>query len=531
MNNVVNNIRTRFSPPMMQLLADILSVIISFSLQYYIRFHSSLFGNPIKFIPEVFFLALILLVIYWVAFFWFSGLYKNWYVRSPFDEFFTILRVTFFGSFIVFFIWLLDSESKEPRMLFLLYFVIFSFVVIMGRYSARVMQRILRGKGIIIIPAIIVGTLEKSRELFQKINDSTNWGYKTLGIILTDSSRQSFDKLRMTADSRRKLITNYQLLITNDEKQFNIKNETTDNGQPTTDNETSTQNSQLSTQNLKEELPIIGGKNELIEALDNYKPREVLISEDSPDHKFLLNLVSNCADRKITVKIIPDLYTFFTGQAKTLHLYGIPLIEINTELIKPWQDIAKRIFDMTLSLIILIIGLPIWLLTALIIKLESKGNIFYLQERTGKGSKTFKIIKFRSMVQDAERKSGPQWAKVNDPRVTKFGKFMRSSHLDEVPQFINVLKGDMSIVGPRPERPVFVEKFSKLVPYYKRRLLVRPGITGWWQVKYTTYVETIEEIESRLKDDFFYIENMSFKLDLEIIVRTIFLMFKGHGQT
>lgn len=482
MNNVVNNIRTRFSPPMMQLLADILSVIISFSLQYYIRFHSSWFGNPIKFVPEVFFLALLLLLIYWITFFWFSGLYKNWYVRSPFDEFFTILKVTFFGSFIIFFIWLLDSESKEPRMLFLLYFVIFSFIVILGRYTARVVQRFLRARGIIIIPAIIVGTYEKSRELYHNIIKSKNWGYQTLGIILT-GDRKDFLEFKDGGNSL-----------------------------------------------IDETLPIIGEKTDLIDALDKNKPREVLISEDSPDHKFLLNLVSNCADRRIIVKIIPDLYSFFTGQAKTLHLYGIPLIEIDTVLLKPWQDVAKRIFDVTFSLIVLIVGLPIWLLTALIIKLESKGNVFYLQERTGKNGKKFKIIKFRSMVQDAE-KSGPQWAKVNDPRVTRFGRFMRSSHLDEIPQFVNVLKGDMSIVGPRPERPVFVEKFSELVPYYKRRLLVRPGITGWWQVKYTTYVETIEEIENRLKDDFFYIENMSFKLDLEIIVRTIFLMIKGHGQT
>ncbi|ROL60838.1 sugar transferase [Bacteroidetes/Chlorobi group bacterium ChocPot_Mid] len=482
MNNVVNSIRTRFSPQMMQLMADILSVIISFSLQYYIRFHSSWYGNPIRFVPEVFFLALLLFLVYWIAFFWFSGLYKNWYVRSPFDEFFTILRVTFFGSFFIFFVWLLDSESKEPRMLFLLYFVIFSFIVILGRYSARIIQRFLRAKGIIIIPAIIVGTYVKSRELYQKIIRSKNWGYQTLGVVLTESGTD-------------------------------VK-EGTDCGNTFKD----------------DSLPVIGKKEDLIDALDKYKPREVLISEDSPDHKFLLNLVSNCADRKIIVKIIPDLYSFFTGQAKTLHLYGIPLIEIDTVLLKPWQDVAKRIFDIVFSLIVLVIGLPIWLLTALIVKLESKGNVFYLQERTGKNGKNFNIIKFRSMVQDAE-KSGPQWAKVNDPRVTRFGRFMRSSHLDEVPQFINVLKGDMSIVGPRPERPVFVEKFSELVPYYKRRLLVRPGITGWWQVKYTTYVETIEEIENRLKDDFFYIENMSFKLDLEIIVRTIFLMFKGHGQT
>jgi len=473
MVNSVNSIRTRFSPPFLQMIADIFSVILSFSLQYYFRFHSGWFGPPAEFVPEVFIFACLILLGYWMLFFWFSGLYKNWYIRSPFDEFFTVLRVTFFGSFILFFIWFLDSESREPRLLFLFYFIIFCLIVIFGRYSARIIQRTFRAKGIIIIPAIIVGTYNRARELHEKIKSSTNWGYQTLGIILTDRAESE-----------------------------NI-----------------------------EDFPVIGGKDILIESLDLYKPKEVLISEDSPEHSFLLELVSNCADRKITVKIIPDLYDLFTGQAKTLHLYGIPLIEISTQLLKPWQELSKRLFDIVFSTIVIILGLPIWLLAAFIVKLESSGPVFYRQQRVGKNGREFLMIKFRSMVDDAEKKSGPQWTKVNDPRVTKFGKLLRSSHLDEVPQFLNVLKGDMSIVGPRPERPVFVEKFSKLVPYYRRRLAVRPGITGWWQVKYTSYVESKEEIENRLKDDFFYIENMSLKLDLEIIIRTVFLIFKGHGQT
>jgi exopolysaccharide biosynthesis polyprenyl glycosylphosphotransferase len=425
--------------------------------------------------PEVFISAGLMLLSYWILFFWFSGLYKNWYIRSPFDEFFTVLKVTFFGSFFIFFVWLLDSQSREPRMLFIIYFFVFAFFVVLGRYSARVTQRILRAKGIIIIPSIIIGTKKKVKELYRKILDSPNWGYKTLGIVL-------------------------------------IKNGT--------DND-----------DFDSEIPIVGKEEDITEVLDKYKPMEVLISVESPRHSFLLDLVSNCADRKINVKIIPDLYEFFTGQARTLHLYGIPLIEVSTQLLKPWQDVAKRLFDIFFSLVVIIIGFPIWLLVGLLVKLESKGPMFYRQIRSGKNGKEFKMIKFRSMVQDAEKKSGPQWTQVNDPRVTKFGKFLRSSHLDEIPQFINALIGDMSIVGPRPERPVFVEKFSKLVPAYKRRLVVRPGITGWWQVKYTTYVESQEEIENRLKDDFFYIENMSFKLDLEIIVRTVFLVFKGHGQT
>ncbi|MCK5740736.1 MAG: sugar transferase, partial [Chlorobi bacterium] len=207
-----------------------------------------------------------------------------------------------------------------------------------------------------------------------------------------------------------------------------------------------------------------------------------------------------------------------------------PLIEVNTQLLKKWQEALKKVLDIVFSALVLILGSPVWLLVAIIVKLDSPGPVFYKQERVGKNGRLFMMFKYRSMVPDAE-KGGPRWTSVNDTRVTKFGKFLRSSHLDEVPQFLNVLIGEMSLVGPRPERPVFVEKFSEMIPYYKRRLVVRPGITGWWQVKYTTYVESKEEIENRLKDDFFYIENMSMKLDIEIIVRTVFLVLKGHGQT
>ena len=473
--------KVKFPPPVLQLVADIISIFISYSLQYYLRFQSGLFGSHVQFVLSDFLLGAIFILIYWIVIFGFSGLYKNWYVRSPFDEFFTVLRVAFFGSLIFFLIWLFDSQNKEPRLLFLVYFAIIGFSVSLGRYLARKIQKVFRAKGIIVYPAVIVGNLNKVKDLYHQIINSKNWGYHTLGIILVDDYNTDTNEIEEIAK--------------------------------------------------RENLPIVGNINNLTEKLDELKPKEVLISLESPNHSFLLDIVSQCADRRITVKIIPDLYDAFTGRTRTLHLYGIPLIEINTKLLKRWQEVAKRIFDIFFSFFVIIIGLPIWALIAAIIKLESKGPIFYKQVRVGKNGKEFEMIKYRSMVQDAEKKSGPQWTEVNDPRVTSFGKFIRKSHLDEVPQFWNVLKGQMSLVGPRPERPVFVEKFSKLIPYYKRRLIVRPGITGWWQVKYTTYVESKEEIESRLKDDFFYIENMSLRLDFEIIVRTVFLVIKGHGQT
>ena len=163
------------------------------------------------------------------------------------------------------------------------------------------------------------------------------------------------------------------------------------------------------------------------------------------------------------------------------------------------------------------------------IKLDSPGPIVYSQERVGKGEKLFKMRKFRSMRADAESSSGPVWAPKNDTRVTSFGKFLRKTRLDEIPQFVNVLDGDMSLVGPRPERPFFVEKLSKEIPLYKRRLTVRPGITGWAQIK-QGYDTSIDDVRSKVRYDLFYIENMSFRMDIKILLTTLYVMVAGKGN-
>jgi len=169
------------------------------------------------------------------------------------------------------------------------------------------------------------------------------------------------------------------------------------------------------------------------------------------------------------------------------------------------------------------------LITAILIKLDSPGPVFYRQERMGLHGKIFRIVKFRTMYVDAEKNTGPVWSTKDDPRVTRIGKYVRKFRLDEIPQAYNVLKGDMSFVGPRPERPFFVEKLSKEIPLYKRRLKVRPGITGWAQVKHK-YDESIEDVKVKLRYDLFYIENMSLRMDFKIIFRTIFVVFFGKGH-
>jgi exopolysaccharide biosynthesis polyprenyl glycosylphosphotransferase len=342
-----------------------------------------------------------------------------------------------------------------------------------GRITARIIHKKLRVTKKYLIHCLLIGTVRDNETFSKKIQKSKAWGYEILGAVNID----------------------------------NLENA------PSTNNE----------------INYLGNIDELEQILNEHKPDEVLINTVESDRAIYMKIANLCSENKIIVKIIPDLYDIFTGSARTLPMYGVPLIEINTQLMRPWEATIKRIIDMIASFLVIILGLPLWIVVGIAIKLESRGSVFYFQNRVGLDGKPFRIVKFRTMVENAE--NGALWTQVNDPRVTRIGYILRRSHIDEIPQFWNVLKGEMSIVGPRPEVTAIVEKYIKLVPFYVRRLSVRPGITGWWQVNYTSYQENVEEIESRLKDDFFYIENMSLKLDLEIMIRTAFLMIRGHGQT
>jgi len=184
--------------------------------------------------------------------------------------------------------------------------------------------------------------------------------------------------------------------------------------------------------------------------------------------------------------------------------------------------------DIVDSISLLTLGAPIWLLTALLIKLTSAGPAVYSQVRVGQNGKNYTMYKFRSMYIDAEKRSGPQWATENDPRITPFGRFVRKTRLDEIPQFVNVVRGEMSLVGPRPERPFFVEQLKKEIPWYVRRIKMKPGITGWAQVKHK-YDESIEDVKQKVIFDLYYFENMSILLDIKILIRTILVVFTGKG--
>ena len=262
---------------------------------------------------------------------------------------------------------------------------------------------------------------------------------------------------------------------------------------------------------------------------EKYEAKHVIIALEKHEDDVLFNVIDQLENMGINIKIVPDLYEIVSGQARTSQIYGFPLIDIMPELMPEWEKKAKRFIDILVSFVLLVISSPITISTAIAIKIDSKGPIFYKQERSGLNGEPFNVLKFRSMVNDAESKSGPVWSQKGDPRITKVGKFIRKVRIDELPQIWNVLKGEMSLVGPRPERPYFVEQLSKEIPLYKRRLRVRPGVTGWAQVKHK-YDETIEDVKQKLKYDLFYIENMSIRMDLKILFRTVFVVLFGKGH-
>lgn len=279
----------------------------------------------------------------------------------------------------------------------------------------------------------------------------------------------------------------------------------------------------------KIKLPILGNVNNITEIIEEYNANEIVIALEKTNHSLLLDILTKANGSSISLRIIPDMYEVISGLAKTEELYGLPLVDINTEILSVQQKFAKRIIDIIFSFIILLGFSPVWILVSLIIKIESKGPILYRQKRVGQNGRIFIINKFRSMKDEAENTTGPVWAIEEDPRITKVGKILRKYRIDEIPQFINVLFGDMSVVGPRPERPFFVKKLIKKFPFYYRRHKIRPGITGWAQIK-QSYDSSLSDVKEKLKYDFFYIENMSLSLDLQIMIRTFIVMISAKGH-
>ncbi len=455
------------------IITDFFTINLAWILFYYFRVESGLFTLLME--PALY-LTLVAIYFFWLLVFTFVGMYRTWFAASRFDEMATLFKATFVGIFILFFLILYDDAvhnvASSSRFLIFIYWVLLLTFVGGGRILLRSIQRKLLINGVGRKNALMVGYNQKAFEMHDTLDTYKGLGLDVIAFVAVQDS--NIGKKR----------------------------------------------------NGIEVIDTVHNIKDVISKLNVY---EVILALEKNEGDIMLEVVAACDSKNIAIKIIPSLYEIISGQARTSQLYGSPLINITPSLMPEWEKKVKRLMDIVISILLLIVSSPIIIATTIAIKSESKGPVFYKQERSGLNGKPFKIIKFRSMRADAEKKSGPVWSTKDDPRITKVGKFIRKVRIDEIPQMVNVLKGEMSLVGPRPERPFFVEQLSKEIPFYKRRLKVRPGVTGWAQVKHK-YDENVEDVKEKLRYDLFYIENMSLSNDFKILFRTIFVVLFGQGH-
>jgi exopolysaccharide biosynthesis polyprenyl glycosylphosphotransferase len=430
-------------------------------------------GPPFSFVLALYWYdALPAISLSWITLFALFGLYRSNRSHSRFDEVTLVFKAAGSGTILLFLV-TLDSGLSFTRVLMALYgFALFALVS-GSRVAVRSAQRQLLHRGFGRRRAVIVGSDSRGHRLLEDLRSPPE-EYDIVGFIRV---RDEADHAEIGG------------------------------------------------------IPVLGEVKDLAEVIKREHVVAVLIALRSNTHEEILEIVESArGDEDITFSISPDLYDIVAGHVRTNQIYGAPLMELRPQLMAPWEATLKRVIDVAVALIVLLGFSPLWLSIAVAIKFESKGPVLFRQDRVGKGGRIFTIYKFRSMIESAESDTGPVWAKDEDPRVTRMGKVLRTLHLDEIPQCLNFLKGDMSLVGPRPERPYFVESFTKQIPFYMRRFNVQPGLLGWAQSKheYDLSARDLARIaEERLEYDLYYIENVSMALDFKIMLRTIWFVLAG----
>ena len=462
------------------LILDSFSAAIAWVLFFSYRkeiVEPQLFGSDVPFlINSQFWLGIVSITLFWLLLYFLSGYYKNVYRKSRLIELGQTLLQTFVGVLVIFFVAILDDFIPSYKnyytsisILFVLHFIttyMFRFV-----FTTNTVNKI----------------------------HNRHIGFNTLIVGGGNSAIDMFRNLTESKKSAGNLIIGFV-------------NGMDENGH-----------------NLKKYIPYLGSYKDLRSVIKSNNIEEVLIAiEQSEQHQILEGIINDLEGVDVQIKVKPNNYDILAGRVKMQSIFDVPLIEIKHDLMPVWQFSLKRVFDVVISLSALFILSPLYLISTILVKIGSKGPVFFYQERIGIHGGLFKIIKFRSMFLDAE-KNGPQLSSDSDSRITKWGNIMRRYRIDELPQFWNVLIGEMSLVGPRPEREFYAKKIIEKAPHYKHLQKVKPGITSWGMVRYG-YASSVDEMIERLRYDIIYIENMSIFNDLKVLIYTFKIVFQGRGK-
>lgn len=447
------------------------------------------------------------IIAYWFVLFIFAGLYRERYASSRFDEFVSVFKVVTVGTVLLLFVVLIDRlDMYGARTGVVLFWLTTLITVGSARLAFRSVQKalVVRGRGV--HSAVIVGWSNLVAEVYEDVKRYPAAGLRIVGAVRLQSQPEA--ELVVAGEGEEEISQAMWLPSEGDAAPAFHSN------------------------GLSVAVHSISALPDLIERL---KVEDVLIALGPGDTAYLDEVLRVCdgiktrSGRPVALKLVPDFYSAIGGMARTEHMYGLPLIEVLPVPTPDWERHSKRIIDLVVSSAVLTVGAPLWLFLALAVRMTSKGPAVYSQTRTGRHGEPFTIYKYRTMYHGAEAKTGPVWAEKNDTRITRFGRFMRAYRLDEIPQLINVLKGEMSLVGPRPERPEFVEQLAQRIPLYSRRHRVKPGITGLAQVKWH-YDTDIEDVRRKLKYDLLYIEHMSLRFDFQILLQTARTVFERKGR-